>query len=623
MSVLSFPRIIVNGDISWDPATTNNGLGVGYAKDPVKIDLPAGVEMDDYDDWLTSLDSNDQTNGGWNVFGTHHVVSNATATNFVSAPGENTTDDPMAGAPLQFVRGAPKLVDTNPYSPVTSQIFLNEMICQANGIGFSGPAKMRMTSRRPFFQRNLSGLAIAGGMGVVWQTCIDESDIAWIGDAPSDSVVGQLKAQIDAGNAKGLMLRFSAYSTLYFPDFLENGMVGNSDTRGYKEIAALWEKIKPVNPGNVAGALNPAISSLTGAIGLWHQDELVSVPSGRVFNSIPTSASETQLGAAEAQVNASEGVVSFDLMNTMPLEMPSGSEQTRANIDTVKDLGAMNVFAQQGSAPAVQIGTIASSDYTGDSYKNSGGIVDVQLNGNMDPADLATASLSVASATNETTPLTQIEIVADVDARGVYVNDGSSQSFTVNVHSVGAPLPLDLHITAQVLESDSITTVALTGGSSGTAEKMSFPVTNGTAEVTFTGEAGGTCLILVEAYTGSTAPVIAVNQGLPFPWTGYAAVRVLPTDAELNNVSDAEVTWDYVYKSVLRPFDLVYRGMSCGVFDLGDENSVKAHASQIASLTNQDKFDSPLYMPVTRDLSTGRRALLMRFLGIKETPPTS
>ena len=33
MSVLSFPRIILNGEIDWNPATTNNTLGVGYDKD--------------------------------------------------------------------------------------------------------------------------------------------------------------------------------------------------------------------------------------------------------------------------------------------------------------------------------------------------------------------------------------------------------------------------------------------------------------------------------------------------------------------------------------------------------------------------------------------------------------
>ena len=126
---------------------------------------------------------------------------------------------------------------------------------------------------------------------------------------------------------------------------------------------------------------------------------------------------------------------------------------------------------------------------------------------------------------------------------------------------------------------------------------------------------------LVQAYTGEAPDKIATTGPFPLPTTGYAAVRIMPTDAKINDVPDSDVTWEYVYDNVLRPFDLVYRGMSCGVFDLGSEGAVKGNANAIAGLTDASMFDSPLYMPVTRDLSTGRRALLMRYLGFPSGPP--
>ena len=102
-------------------------------------------------------------------------------------------------------------------------------------------------------------------------------------------------------------------------------------------------------------------------------------------------------------------------------------------------------------------------------------------------------------------------------------------------------------------------------------------------------------------------------------WRVGAEPWVKPGD--LGNATEAQASdFQYVYDNVLRPFDLVYRGMSCGVFDLGNADSVRAHASSIESLTNLDNFESPLYMPVTRDLSKGRRRLLMRYLGLDDPP---
>ena len=88
----------------------------------------------------------------------------------------------------------------------------------------------------------------------------------------------------------------------------------------------------------------------------------------------------------------------------------------------------------------------------------------------------------------------------------------------------------------------------------------------------------------------------------------------MASNDDLDDVADDQVTWDLVYEQVLRPFDLVYRGMSAGVFSLGDEQAIRGNANAVEGLTSPEEFESPLYMPVTRDLSSGRRKLLLRFL---------
>lgn len=69
MSVLSFPRIVLNGTTSWNPATNNNALALGYNKDPVTVKLPEGVTYETFDDWLIETNAQGITNGSWNVFG--------------------------------------------------------------------------------------------------------------------------------------------------------------------------------------------------------------------------------------------------------------------------------------------------------------------------------------------------------------------------------------------------------------------------------------------------------------------------------------------------------------------------------------------------------------------------
>ena len=59
------------------------------------------------------------------------------------------------------------------------------------------------------------------------------------------------------------------------------------------------------------------------------------------------------------------------------------------------------------------------------------------------------------------------------------------------------------------------------------------------------------------------------------------------------------------------------------IIDLADEDAVRTFARRLKEVTAAGLFESRRYMPVTRDLSRGKRELLHRFcdLALAASPP--
>ena len=92
----------------------------------------------------------------------------------------------------------------------------------------------------------------------------------------------------------------------------------------------------------------------------------------------------------------------------------------------------------------------------------------------------------------------------------------------------------------------------------------------------------------------------------------FVNVRVLPTDADLDAIPDDQVTWDLVYDKVLRYFWRMYPTMDAHL-RLNDKAQVDAQAQIVSLLIDTSSSFSTLYMPITRDLSGGKRRLLQRY----------
>ena len=101
-----------------------------------------------------------------------------------------------------------------------------------------------------------------------------------------------------------------------------------------------------------------------------------------------------------------------------------------------------------------------------------------------------------------------------------------------------------------------------------------------------------------------------------FGFVSYNTFRVLPDD-NYDNVPDSQITWDFVYQNVIRYFYLVYPGMFARLA-FQNEAIAKQSASIIAKMVAKSGWDSTSYMPVSRDLSDGKRKLLQRWCALNE-----
>jgi hypothetical protein len=89
-------------------------------------------------------------------------------------------------------------------------------------------------------------------------------------------------------------------------------------------------------------------------------------------------------------------------------------------------------------------------------------------------------------------------------------------------------------------------------------------------------------------------------------------VRVLPSDAELDAIPDDQLSWALVYEKVLRYYYKLYPVMDARL-PLNDQAACERAAQMLLLLTDASAWSSTMYMPVTRELSDGKRRLLHRW----------
>lgn len=654
MSHLSLPRIHFFGRIAASTATANNN-NIDLVQDPDLVDLFEPYRsMSDAQfrgkmrelvlkNLPFNLGQQEILNANWDYYGNNRFATRGMEVTAVEGPGGSTPgsagQDPLVGRPIEML-GSPWgdestpmiLVDNDPTCDLTTQVFCARVRLGDSQFGFvgegndSGPLP-RAHSRWVNLQRNLVSQPDTR-FSAVWQQAVPRANLRFFGTDRSPTLAALAEA---AKQGLGLVIR---YCTYYF-------------VRRYSdpELAALFAQGRPV--------LNESVGFALGTVGAWDHGDLASMPAGRQLHPGPvplttrvelTRSVPFRLAPAVARVDEQRRVVTLDLINTFP-EVNELEHPTMPNPAELRkvDLGeaTLEVVNSQG-----RVQTVGAFPYDTDTYLKRAGIVEVPF-GAVSLQDLLDGTLQIRCAKFPASPaMVEHPVVVETDDRGVYLTEGETGLIRLRVQDRGRPPRGPIQIGVQQFRVKQVLQAAQSGTGlpgvplkyhllvpqpgPGTVPPPAPPAPPLAAEPYLTvepvGFSVGTEGVVTLRLSGLRPGVgklrfVVGQQDAPTPdpldlstWLGlfWANVRVLPADLQYDAVPDDQVTWTFVYRHVLQFYHRLFPVMD-GPMRLDDRQAVMQRAHMVKLMTSRERWHSTLYMPVTRDLSDGKRRLLHRW----------
>jgi hypothetical protein len=369
-------------------------------------------------------------------------------------------------------------------------------------------------------------------------------------------------------------------------------------------------------------------------------------------NANPKSAA--QLGVALAEIDEKRGLLSIDLLNTFPEWFWQGDKADFKDI-FVGVLDSAGAFTQVAAFPY--------KSYSQAGYELGGGIVDLSItpaqaqqlrNGVM--AFQVGSSVRVAKQVGRDTngrPIYQQDanrtvlieqpLTAQTDQRGIYLNEGETLEVQVSVRNMGRPAPGANLLVVRYCPPDGGGSVdAIPVG----AQNQVVDILNGQATILTVQPDDGSkvqtkAAVLQADNNGRvTISIAAASPGFPvlvfYPYLSgqpqpavpgsfdavgtamFTSIRVLSYDDDFvdefvqlwNSTKDPAKAWDFVYSNILYLYDMIFPVMLRFV-PLGDRQRVEGAIDQVLALIAPSYFaESTLAMPITRDLSRGKRTVL-------------
>ncbi len=643
MSYLSLPRVHFMGSFSVSTPTTNNN-NYDLVLDPDNVGFhPPYDQMDDatFRQLMMSLEEKDfkgflglnkveVLNGNWNFYGDNSITLKNCAVFAIDSPQGRITSasqDPLIGAPIQMLGDnfgdtpTPAImVDNDPTSDLTSQIFSSQMLigspgCMISAQSGEGSPLPRAYSRWIYIlSRNLVETPDAT-FSAIWQHALPNANLTF--DNARNSETLQTLAAM-AANGMGLEMR---YCTYFFQRHFTD-----------PQMAQFFQQ------GDFP--LNQSAGIILGTLGVWGADELGTFPPGRMLIPNPTQMKfgsgkderQYTLSPAMAMVDTKRKVVVLDLVSAFPEVTKSLVSGPR---DLAKiDLGAATLQAVGSTGSVTDIGPVA---YDTDTYISGGGIVEVPYtDGQL--AQIETGALRISCATATVSPVLSEQVaVAETDDHCVYVNDGESITVSFRAWERGAPPKAPFTV---AIEQFRTTEILLNPDDPETsrpeslrtrvpnAQNSPLPfVTISPEVVTLDADGVGTFTIngilpgvgMLRLVPGADNPPDPQPADL-ISWFSlfYINVRVLPADSQYDSVPDSELTFDYIYQNVLRYYYRLYPTMDSHIL-LNNEQAVVNAAPVLQMFVDKSNWNSTLYMPVTRELSDGKRRLLQRWCALQPT----
>ncbi len=564
MSYLDVPRFHFSGDFRSDPSTVNNVIG--SCCDPGSTLGPADCRYN----LASVIPGLGATN--WDREGKHHfVLSNVTVKRGVDGTGTVVTrpdQDRLIGATV--TNALARLVDLDPAWQTASQIWGLELtVADSSGGGFVGT--MTTAALRDLWGARAPG-GFSRGLGGVYESVL--TNVRW------NPTIGPLASVVLAALRSTSATRLSVRLAVYAYD---------SD------------------PGTPPGSNgNYTVGHIVGTIGPAPAGEPEHAPNARVlFNSVPAASGNRPFGSAPFKVDAARRKVVIDLGNAVPEGPPPGD---RLALGTFEAEIAMPV-----PAAAIKLGTIA---YDRAHYLETAGIEEVTITA-AQVTQLATRPLRIRARSAPGPRLVLTEptdgLAVDATESVARLNPGESVEVDLLAAKFGAPgagvdltlavvrgLPL-AGLSLATMSGTTPTPLPLTGAPPSAKLKTAA---SGRVTVRFTAANPGHPRLHMDGqvyvFGYFVGPLVAANL------RGMIAIRVfesraVPTSPHWSDVQD-----------ILTQYARLYPSMTA-VIDLSNETVVRSTSGALAAALRRPET-SPNYMPVTRDLSRDRKALLLKWL---------
>lgn len=681
MSYLMRPRAHFKGRFTVNPPTANNDkVSLTIDEPNVQPYNPQSLTDEEFRIWMmqtkiVSAGGNDAVwlNGYYNYFGDHGMRFSATDPSGNEIPSVMTSStlldgtvctpekDPfltgrvqLLGHPFFDQPGQAKMVDLDPIGIYGTQVFsglFQVVIDTADGslamLSATNPTRAYIYDL--YTDRNIAVPPGPSMLAAIWQMALPLEGLTFNFGGKQSPTLSALEAAARAG--KGLVVE---YVTYYSTDAFTEEQLGQMyKDSGYKQPFT-----------------NASNGFMVGSIGAWSNDDpLSSGPSGRLFYgtyplqrpgtaipvpfiltyrekaAIPAGATGKIppyfLGPVAAWVDMTNGNVVLDFSSTIP--EVSGVSSPPSPDDLKKmDFGDLTLTIRSGGREQM-VGTISYDRYNRAAYEFSGGIIEVPFSSNLaGPLSDANGILRLYRTIGGVqTPLSDEIAWAAVSTedRCLYLHVNDTVNYRIRPLWKGRPMPnqaIALTITQWKFATDNT-------DPKGMVNKRLVQIADGAyvleqlANQTFTTDADGYISLSTKGLQPGAAMIryqspgddFDVNQGAPrnglpaaapknfyFGLVSYNIFRVLPAD-DFSDIPNEQATWDFVYTNVIRYFYLIYPAMFVRVA-FQNEEIARQNASNIKQFIDKSTWNSTSYMPVSRDLSDGKRDLLARWCTLNE-----
>jgi hypothetical protein len=605
--------------------------------------------------------------GYWNYFGDHMTTWGSAAVNSLWLEGEDpqTTagEDPLFGARVIWHA---RICDVDPADTWSTQFVASGFsIVGTNAAG--EPAELLRGVPTTSYTRWLNFFRVRGAG--TFQSVIPTNALTFIDDAQAPDSAAFAALRDGARAAGGLLLRYSFYgmktavpSMLKLYDDFSRGAQKTNPKVGYVlGTIGVWNgtDMKSVPIGRVLAQPGPPFFAAAA------EPEPVPVPVALAVNShkdvdqVWTTGTdlnaESQLlsciqGMSPAVAVIEDGAVVLDLLTAFP-EIGCDPNATGDVFDK-HDFGPVSLDLDYDTPTGPATAVLGAVSYDRATYEQLAGVWEVAFDGASQASEhLADGLLRLRDADGNVL-LQEIEAAqVETDDRAVYIDlesDGGGPpqavgSMLVRAFIKGEPITEPLALQVQfwldsmapgdvnsinplVVMACNLSNVQSTNG--GYTLLDSTEPTSGTFEVTV--PAGGELELRFSVQTAGCfklrfiPPGMTIVPGPPaFAVEYYANARALPCD-DYSHVPDEQLTFAYIFEEVLSYFAILYPVMST-IIPWGPDNTphdpdrVSQFAALMSQAVDESRLGTALQMPITRDLSAGKRRLLQRWCALQMT----